>query len=205
METLVEKLCIIEGSSVHGSVDLDSLTNFPQVIMPPKFKAPEFAKYDGTGDPCAYLCIFYRKMAPYGDNHPLLYQIFPNSLNGFVAIGYARLERTSGWREMANLFLEYYRFNTEIAPNYIVLMRIEKKSMESFYEYAQRWRELAAQVQPPMMEDEMIKWFIDNLKPSYYEKMISAQVTCFASLIPIRERIKTNKIVDPTILYSLME
>ena len=106
---------------------------------------------------------------------------------------------------MANLFLEYYRFNTEIAPNYIVLMRIEKKSMESFYEYAQRWRELTAQVQPPMMEDEMMKWFIDNLKPSYYEKMISAQVTCFASLIPIRERIKTNKIVDPTILYSLME
>jgi len=32
------------------------------------------------------------------------------------------------------------------------------------------------------MEDEMIKWFIDNLKPPYHEKMISAQVTHFASL-----------------------
>ena len=31
----------------------------------------------------------------------------------------------------------------------------------------------------------MIKWFIDNLKPPYYEKMISIQVTHFASLIPI--------------------
>ena len=29
VETLVEKLRIIEGSSAHGSVDLDSLTNFP--------------------------------------------------------------------------------------------------------------------------------------------------------------------------------
>ena len=47
------------------------------------------------------------------------------------------------------------------------------KSGESFYEYAQRWHELAAQVQPPMMENEMIKWFIDNLRPPYYEKMIS--------------------------------
>ena len=53
-------------------------------------------------------------------------------------------------------------------------MRIEKKSGESFHKYARRWRELAAQVQPPMMENEMIKWFIDNLKPLYYKKMISA-------------------------------
>ena len=30
------------------------------------------------------------------------------------------------------------------------------------------------QVLPPMMEDELIKWFIDNLKSPYYEKMISA-------------------------------
>ena len=30
------------------------------------------------------------------------------------------------------------------------------------------------QVLPSMVEEEMIKWFIDNLKPSYYEKMISA-------------------------------
>ena len=60
-----------------------------------------------------------------------------------------------------------------------------------------------------MIEDEMIKWFIDNLKPPYYEEMISAQVICFASLIPIGEHIdegiKTKKIIDPTILYSLME
>ena len=47
METLAEKLRIIEGFSVYGSIDLDSLTNFPQVIMPPKFKALEFVKYNG--------------------------------------------------------------------------------------------------------------------------------------------------------------
>ena len=55
----------------------------------------------------------------------------------------------------------------------------------------------------------MIKWFIDNLKPPYYEKMISAQVTHFANLIPIGEhidkRIKTKKIIDLTIFYSLIE
>ena len=71
---------------------------------------------------------------------------------------------------MANYFLEYYWFNTEIALDLNVLIRTEKKNGESFREYAQRWQELAAQVQPPMMENEMIKWFIDNLKPPYYEK-----------------------------------
>ena len=95
METLAKKLHIIEGSSFYGSVDLDSLTNFPQVIMPLKFKALEFVKYDGTGDPYAHLRMFCRKMASYGDNHPLLCQIFPDSLTGPVATWYVKLEKTS--------------------------------------------------------------------------------------------------------------
>ena len=60
-----------------------------------------------------------------------------------------------------------------------------------------------------MMEDEMIKWFIHNLKPPYYEKLISAQVTHFASLIPIGEHIdkgiRRKKIVDPKVLNSMVE
>ena len=60
-----------------------------------------------------------------------------------------------------------------------------------------------------MMENEMIKWFIDNLKPPYYEKMISTQVTHFASLIPIREHIdegiRSKKIMDPKSLISIIK
>ncbi|KAL0015403.1 hypothetical protein SO802_002472 [Lithocarpus litseifolius] len=68
---------------------------------------------------------------------------------------------------MANAFLEYNLFNIEIAPDLTVLQRTEKKNGESFCEYAQRWHVLAAQLLPP-------KWFVDNLKPPYYEKMINA-------------------------------
>ena len=110
---------------------------------------------------------------------------------------------------MANSFLEYYRFNTKITPDRIVLMRIEKKSGESFHKYARRWRELAAQVQPPMMENEMTKWFIDNLKSPYYEKMISTQVTHFTSLIPIGENInegiRSKKIMNAKSLSSMVK
>ena len=111
---------------------------------------------------------------------------------------------------MTNSFLKYYyRFNTEIAPDRTVLQRIEKKSGESFCECAQMWHKLAAQVQPPIMENEMIKWFIDNLKPPYYEKMISTQVIHFASLIPILEcideGIRSKKIMDAESLSSMVE
>ena len=110
---------------------------------------------------------------------------------------------------MANAFLEYYRFNTKIVSDCIVLQNVEKKSGESFCEYAQKWHELATQVLPSMMEDEMINWFIDNLKPPYYKKMICAQVTHFASLIPIGdhidEGIRSKKIVDLETLNSMIE
>ena len=59
------------------------------------------------------------------------------------------------------------------------------------------------------MEDEMVKWFIDNLKPLYYEKMINVQVTHFASLIPIGEcideGIRSRKVVDLEVLNSMIE
>ena len=76
VETLAKNLQIIGASSTHGSVDLDSLTNFPQVVMPPKFKTPKFIKYDGTRDPCVQLCMFCKEMAPYRDNNHLLCKFF---------------------------------------------------------------------------------------------------------------------------------
>ena len=55
----------------------------------------------------------------------------------------------------------------------------------------------------------MIKWFIDNLTPPYYEKMISIQVTYFASLIPIGEHIdegiRSENIVDLESFSSMVE
>ena len=55
----------------------------------------------------------------------------------------------------------------------------------------------------------MIKWFINNLRPPYYKKMISTQVTHFASLIPIGEHIdkgiRSKKIMDVESLSSMVE
>ena len=58
VETLIEKICITEGSDARGSVDLNSLTNFSQVIMPSKFKALELSSMMAL-EIFAPICICY--------------------------------------------------------------------------------------------------------------------------------------------------
>ena len=54
-----------------------------------------------------------------------------------------------------------------------------KKEHESFKEYAQRWRDLAAQVAPPMVKKEMITMIVDTLPMFYYEKMVGYTPSSF--------------------------
>ena len=67
-----------------------------------------------------------------------------------------------------------------------------KKEHESFKEYAQRWRDLAAQVAPPMTEKEMITMIVDTLPVFYYEKMVGYTPSSFADLVFTGERIKVG-------------
>jgi hypothetical protein len=53
---------------------------------------------------------------------------------------------------------------------------MEKKSGESFREYAQHWRERASMVHPPLEEKEMMKIFIDTLKNPYFNRMLGLQL-----------------------------
>jgi hypothetical protein len=86
---------------------------------------------------------------------------------------------------------------------------MEKKSSETFREYAQRWREKAARARPPLDEKEMIKIFINTLKNPYFDRMIGLQLQFFVDLIPVGERIedavKTKKIVDTSALMAIAE
>jgi hypothetical protein len=182
---------------------------FPNMTVPPKFKAPEFEKYNGRGDPMIHLQMYCRKMAPYADNEPLLIQTFQDTLTGNAAEWYSQLKKISHWKELADTFLAQYGFNSQIAPDRFDLQRMEKKSNETFREYAQRWREKAAQARPPLDEREMIKIFVDTLKNPYFDRMMGLQMQFFVDLIPVGDRIedalKTKKIVDMTALMALAE
>jgi len=67
-----------------------------------------------------------------------------------------------------------------------------KKEHESFKEYAQRWRDLAAQVALPMMEREMITVLVDSLPMLYYEKMVGYMSSSFVDLVFAGKRIEVD-------------
>ena len=77
-----------------------------------------------------------------------------------------------------------------MASDRMQLQSMCKKEHESFNEYAQCWRDLEAQVAPPMMEREMITMIIDTLLVFYYEKMVGYTPSSLDYLVFAGERIE---------------
>ena len=75
---------------------------------------------------------------------------------------------------------------------------MEKKPTETFREYAHKWRDLAAQVQPPMTDKELNKMFLNTLKAPYYDRMIGNSNINLFDMVSVGEMIesgvKLNKI-----------
>ena len=62
----------------------------------------------------------------------------------------------------------------DIAPHGTSLSNLEKMNRESIREYAQRWRDLVAQVHPPLLDKEMVKLFANTLRAPYYEHVMGS-------------------------------
>jgi len=101
-------------------------------------------------------------------------------------------------------FIGKYQYNSDMAPDRMQLQNMCKKGHESFKEYAQRWRDLEAQVAPPMTEKEMITIIVDTLPVFYYEKMVGYAPSSFADLVFAGKRIKAGlkrgKFDHPTLM-----
>ena len=79
-----------------------------------------------------------------------------------------------------------------MAPARTQLQNMIKWDHKSFNEYAQRWRDLAAQVAPPMVEREMITMIVDTLPVFYYEKLVGYMPSSFADLVFAGKRIEVG-------------
>ena len=69
---------------------------------------------------------------------------------------------------------------------------MEKKASEFFREYAHKWRDLAAQVQPPMTDKELNKMFLNTLKALYYNRMIGNSNKDFSDVVSTGEMIEAG-------------
>src|SRR4051812_42271564 len=207
---LEERLNALEGRSSSGLNAID-LCLVPDIKIPAKFKVPSFEKYKGITCPMSHIKAFCNKMAPYAENDKLLMHFFQDSLSGASLEWYTRLERTHvrTWDELAEAFLKHYKYNSDMAPTRLQLQSLTQKVDESFKEYAQRWRELASRVQPPLLERELVDMFMNTLKDPYLKMMIGCASSEFSNLVVVGERIENalrmGKVQDIANVYEFTE
>ncbi|XP_050909396.1 uncharacterized protein LOC127123192 [Lathyrus oleraceus] len=181
----------MESTDALG-LDAVEMCLVPGVVIPAKFKVPDFEKYKGSNDPRTHIRAYCHKMAAYSDDDTLLMHFFQDSLSGASLDWYMQLEGNHlwMWREMAKAFLKHYQYNTNMTPNHTQLQNLMQQSEDTFKEYAQRWRELAARVQPPLLERELVDMFMGNLQGPYLDMMVGCTSSSFSDFVLVSEIIE---------------
>lgn len=91
--SLEERLKAIEGTEAFSALSAKELSLVLDLVLPPKFKVPDFEKYDGTRCPKAHLVMFCQKMTGYVNEDQLLIHCFQDSLVGSALRWYNQLSR----------------------------------------------------------------------------------------------------------------
>jgi hypothetical protein len=201
---LEKRIKAIEGNHLCDLVKAVNMCLVPNVVIPKKFRVPEFIKYTGTQCPITHLKAYCNKMAEVVDDEKLLIHFFQDSLSGATLTWYMRLDNTKvkKWKDLVDAFMRQYKFKIDMGPDRLSLQAMEKNNKESIREYAQRWSEVAAQVNPPMLEKKMISLFSNTFEAPYFEYLVRSSTQHFTDLIVIAEKIEQaiglGKIADPT-------
>ncbi|GAU38952.1 hypothetical protein TSUD_363910 [Trifolium subterraneum] len=181
----------LRGKDLFGK-NAHDLCLVPNVRIPPKFKVPEFEKYKGNSCPQRHLVMYARKMSTQTDNHQLLVHYFQDSLTGAALKWYTGLDgaKIQTFNDLGEAFVRQYKYNLDMAPDRDQLRGMSQKDKESFKEYAQRRREIAAQICPPLEEKEMTKIFLNTLDSFYYERMIASTPSDFTEMVNMGMRLE---------------
>ena len=94
--------------------------------------------------------------------------------------------------DLAKAFLVQYKHMTDTTPDRMSLQNMEKKTNETFREYAHKWRDLAAQVQPSLTDKKLNKMFLNTLKAPYYDRMIGNSNKDFFDVVSAGEMIEAG-------------
>ncbi|XP_050909058.1 uncharacterized protein LOC127122819 [Lathyrus oleraceus] len=171
VKAIEEKLKAMESTDALG-LDAAEICLVPGVVISSKFKVLDFEKYKENSDPKNHIREYCQNMAAYSSDDLLLMIFFQDSLSGASLDWYMQLEGSHihTWREK--------------------LQNLTQRSEESFKEYTQQWRELAARVQPPLLERKLIDMFIGNLQVPYQNRMVRSTSSGFSDLVLAGERIE---------------
>jgi hypothetical protein len=171
----------IRGKEVFNQ-SVHDLCLVPDVVIPPKFKMPVFEKYTGETCPQMHLTMYVRKMTAHRRDEPLLIYCFQDSLAGPAHTWYMNLKGINTFEELANAFIQQYKYNSYLAPNRKELQSMTQGDKESFKEYAQHFIQKSAQIRPSLEESEISEIFFETLSPFYSEKMLACASQKFTDM-----------------------
>jgi len=88
LDFIGERLIVVKGFGGYPFTDMIELCLVADVVIPPKFKVPDFDKYKGTTCPKNHLNMYCWKMGEYFRDEKLLMHFFQESLAGAAVIWY---------------------------------------------------------------------------------------------------------------------
>ena len=103
-----------------------------------------------------------------------------------------QLEGTNirNWEDLAAAFYKQYRYNADLTPTRMQLQSMYMGSSEGFKDYAQKWRDLAGRVQPPLSDRELVDMFLGTLSGPFFNHLIGSSSVGFTELILTGERVE---------------
>jgi len=181
----------LRGKELFGK-NAHDLCLVPNVMIPPKFKVPDIQKYKGNTFPKIHLVMYARKMSTQVDNDKLVIHYFQDSLTGAALMWYIGLNRADikVFNDLSETFIQQYKYNSYLAQDRDELRAMTQNHKESFKIYAQRWREFAAQIYPPLEKKELTKIFLKTLNQFYYENMVASAPSNFAEMVTMGMRLE---------------
>ena len=113
---LEDRLSAMEIQKVPG-LDFGDLGLASGVVIPHKFKAPIFAKYDGVSCPKLHLRSYVRKIQPHTADRNLWMHFFQDSLSGTQLKCFYQLEGANvrKWEDLAAAFYKQYQYNVGLS------------------------------------------------------------------------------------------
>ncbi|XP_040934484.1 uncharacterized protein [Gossypium hirsutum] len=156
-KSLEERLKAIEGIEAFSALSAKELSLVLELVLPPKFKVPDFKKYDGMRCPKAHLIMFCRKMTGYVNEDKLLIHCFQDSLVESALRWYNQLsrEKIRLWKDLASTFCEQYKHVFDMVPDRLTLQMMEMKPTETFRQYVQKCRDIWAELEPSLTKTEI--------------------------------------------------
>ena len=96
------------------------------------------------------------------------------------------------WEELVAAFYKQYQYNADLALTRTQLQSMSIGTDEGFKTYAQKWRDLAGRVQPPLSDRELVDMFLGTLSGPFFNHLIGSSSAGFTELIMTGERVEAG-------------